>query len=196
MQRPCRPGARVLSPLVLGGLAIVLAGCGTAVAEPSARTAVAGHAVGVDGLDPVAVLGQLTDTLRGGWVVAGAGAPVRVTIDDVRTADPTRAQRYTEADFEGGARLSLARGEHDRIAVVADAFPHAAAARQLADWHVVANGLTFANEVSRVGSTAEGVVVLDDLLLRVVAVGEEAPDEDAVRTLLDAARKLPMPGDP
>lgn len=186
-----RPGIPARALLSLALLALPLAGCGGAVAAD--QTAVAGAAVAVPGVDPVGLLDNLPDAATQGWELAGSGAAVDVTLDDIRETDPDRADRYAQAGFESGARLSLTRGQGDHIAVTVDRFRHAAAARQVEDWHVGSAGVTLDDGVSLVGTTAEGVTVLDDLLVRVVAIGEDAPDEDAVRSLLDATSRVVRP---
>lgn len=189
---PSPTSTAFVSALLLASL--LAAGCGTALAGTPARTNVAGSAVtAVSGLDPVTLLADLPDAVTAGWEVAGAGAPVPVTLADIRQTDSDRADRYAAAGFQAGARLSLSRGDADRIAVMVDRFPHAAAARQVGDWHLSSAGVTLADGVSLVGTTAEGVVVLEDMLVRVVAIGEEVPDEDTVRTLMAAAEEVLAP---
>lgn len=191
MPDPTRPGAPTRTLLGLVLLAVPLGGCGTAAVAD--RTEVAGAAVAFPGIDPAGLLDDLPEAARAGWQLAGVGAAVDVTIEDIRAADPERADRYTQAGFESGARLSLTRGDGDHLAVMVDRFRHAAAARQVEDWHVGSSGMTLDDGVSLVGTTAEGVTVLDDLLVRVVAIGEEAPDEDAVRALLAATTRVVRP---
>jgi hypothetical protein len=186
---PTAPRAR-LAGLALA--ALVVAACGTAVAEtPDDAVGVAG--VAVSGIDPAGLLADLPNAAAPGWEVVGSGGPVPVTLEDIRSGDEQRAVQYADAGFEVGARLSLARGDGERIAVIVDRFPHAAAAHQVEDWHVSSHGMTMVDGISRVGTTAEGVMVLDDLLVRVVAVGEQAPDEGAVRGLMRAARQAANP---
>lgn len=186
-----RPGAAARTLVALSLLALPLAAC-TDRAEAD-QTAVAGAAVAVPGVDPTGLLDNLPPTATEGWELAGGGSAVEVTLADIRATDPERADRYAQAGFEAGARLSLARGEDDRVAVMVDRFRHAAAAHQVEDWHVTAMGVTLDDGVSLVGTTAEGVAVLDDLLVRVVAIGDEAPDEDAVRALLTATTQVVHP---
>lgn len=191
MRPPLQTRTRAILPVALV-LALGAAGCGGASVD---RTGVASAAVAVAGVDPAALIDALPDEVTDGWTVHGTGDPVAVTLDDVRVADPGRADHYARAGFDAGARVSLTRGEGDRIAVVVERFAHAGAAREVFDWHVAETGGTIVDGVSRIGSTAEGVVVLDDLLVRVVAVGEEAPDEDTVRALLAAAQGITDPAE-
>lgn len=184
-----RDDARPSTTVRLVAVALLAAGCGAASAEPAPETGVAGAAVTVGGLDPVRLLSDLPASATRGWEVVGAGEPVPVTLSDIDLKNGERADVYAEAGFEAGARLSLARGDEDRIAVMIDRFTHAAAAREVGDWHLASAGVTLVDGVSRIGTTAEGVVVLQDLLVRVVAVGADAPDEDAVRRLMDAFRQ-------
>lgn len=191
MPDPSRPGAptRMLAALFLLGLP--LTGCSGAGAAD--QTAVAGAAVAVPGLDPAGLLQSLPEAATAGWQLADSGSVHEVTLEDIRTTDPERADRYVQAGFESGARLSLSRGEGDHIAVMVDRFRHAAAAHQVEDWHVGSAGMTLDQGVSLVGTTAEGVAVLDDLLVRVVAIGVDAPDEETVRALLDATSRAVRP---
>lgn len=180
-----------LAVLAVAVLSLVAPGCS---AEPARdRTGVAGTAVLASGLDPVELLADVSRLATAGWHVAGGPGPVAVTVDDLRPEDAERAARYAEAGFQAGARLSLVRGEEDRMAVMVDRFPHAAAARQVEDWHRATRGGAWDGGVSRVGATAEGVMVIEDLLVRVVAVGAVAPDEAAVRDALAAVREAVLP---
>lgn len=172
--------------------AVLVVGC-TGTTGSDDRTRVAGAAVAVAGLDPSALLAAIPDAATAGWQVAGAGEPVPVTLDDVRLNDGDRADRYAEAGYVAGARLSLARGDADRLAVMVDRFPNAAAARQVGDWHLSSRGFALEEDgVSRIGATAEGMVVLQDLVVRVVGIGEQAPD-DTVRRVLDAVEAVVTP---
>lgn len=180
-----------LAVLAVAVLSLVAPGCS---AEPARdHTGVAGTAVLASGLDPVELLADVSGWATAGWHVSGGPGPVEVTVDDLRPEDAERAARYAEAGFQAGARLSLVRGEADRMAVMVDRFPHAAAARQVEDWHRATRGGTWDGGVSRVGATAEGVMVIEDLLVRVVAVGAVAPDEAAVRDVLAAVHEAVLP---
>lgn len=173
-------------------LALVLAGCSSAAAS-AALDGGTGEPVAATGLDPVVLLDAVSDDIAPGWDRTDEGGAVAVGLDEVELADGSRARRYAEAGFEAGARLSLARGDDDRLAVMVDRFPHPAAARQVEDWHLSSAGTTLVDGVSQVGTTAEGVLVVEDLLVRVVAVGAGAPDPDLVREVLDAIRAAALP---
>lgn len=173
-------------------LAVALAGCGTTTVGASLGGG-AGAPVAATGLDPLVLLDMLPDDVAPGWQRSDGGNAVAVGLDEVELADSTRARRYAEAGFEAGARLSFARGDQDRLAIMVDRFPHPAAAHQVEDWHLSSTGTTLVDGVSQVGTTAEGVLVIEDLLVRVVAVGTGAPDTDAVRGVLDAIRSAALP---
>lgn len=194
MREHARPATRPIRserwvPLLL---AVVLAGCGTASATASGGSRAGAH-VAATGLDPKVLLDALPEDVTPGWRRADDGAAVAVSLDEVAVADAARASRYAEAGFEVGARLSFARGDADRLAVMVDRFPHPAAAHQVQDWHLSSAGITLVDGVSQVGTTAEGVLVVEDMLVRVVAVGPSAPDADVVRGVLQALRDAALP---
>ena len=175
-------------PLVL---TLLLVGCGgAAISAPLGAGAAA--PVAATGLDPRVLLDSLPEDMTPGWQRADGGTAVEVTLDEVRLADASRAEQYAEAGFEAGARLSLARDD-DRLAIMVDRFPHPAAAHQVEDWHVGETGMTLVDGVSQVGTTAEGVLVVEDLVVRVVAVGAGDPDVELVRSLLEAVREAALP---
>ncbi len=186
--RPTHPRPHRAAVLLL---AVAMAGCGTAAVSAPLDGA-AGAPVAATGLDPQVLLDTLPEDVASGWRRTDGGSAVAVGLDEVELADGERARRYVEAGFEAGARLTFTRGE-DHLAVMVDRFPHPAAAHQVGDWHLSSTGASFEDGVSQVGTTAEGVLVIEDLLVRVVSVGAAAPDADVVRDLLEALRSAVLP---
>ncbi len=187
-----RPGSALAAPSLIAVLAATLLSAGCSAAAAGAPLDVAGARVAATGLDPRALLDSLPAAVTPGWQRTDGDGAVAVTLDDVRLADGDRAQRYAEAGFEAGARLSLDRGADEHLAIMVDRFPHPAAAHQVEDWHLSSTGVAMDDGVSLVGETAEGVLVIEDLLVRVVQVGEEA-DPVVVRGVLAAIRDEVLP---
>ena len=188
--RPAAPARRPTVPLAAALVAALLgAGCSAAAGAPLGVT---GAPVAATGLDPRALLDSLPAEVTPGWHRTD-GAAVAVTLDDVGLDDTARAARYAEAGFEVGARLSLARGAAEHLAIMVDRFPHPAAAHQVADWHLASTGTATDDGISLVGDTAEGVLVIEDLLVRVVEVGDGAADPEVVRQVLAAIRAEVLP---
>ena len=188
-----RPAAAVRRPTTVPTAALVVAllgaGCSAAAGAPLGVT---GAPVAAAGLDPRALLDSLPVEVTPGWHRTD-GAATEVTLDALRSDDTARAARYAEAGFEAGARLSLARGTAEHLAIMVDRFPHPAAAHQVEDWHLASTGVSSDDGVSVIGETAEGVLVIEDLLVRVVEVGDGAADPDVVRQVLAAIRAEVLP---